>query len=291
MSRATLDWAISYLPRIYNRLNAKVILGIGRVDKDIVPLLDPKLPLTQRQLAIIPGALLHEVMVESMAAPSAYRIGADADVTRVASRFHDIAKILAKDLFLEATSGNREPVPGKVITNLKDLDTIMSHQANSFKLLWMNGFPEKICRIAGAHHGKLPTRAALSLELKWRLSSPLGQAMYLRYFGPIPDCPEGGILTIADQVEVVLRKLNLQDPREQTLREVVKDVGRYLRRAGQLANSSLDRIDQKEIEKAMGWWVFRLYNDLDIIGTPFPDDLSRFVESGHNLEQTHLIQS
>ena len=274
-----MEWAGWHVGRVYQRLMQKIRAG-QPVDQKYLRFLSPKSPLLARLKNDMPGTHLHSVRVGSMSASSALEIGANPDLTRAIAYHHDIGKTVEPELYFEAQTGG--PARRIEIGCVEDLQTILSHPADSRRILINEGFPPEVCAAVLEHHGTIHTRVKILPEVERQLRP--GQ---LHYPGPKPRSKESAIVMLADSCERALNTMSLQpdwpsEPTRELILGVIERVGRELRSEGQFTDSSFSEHDQKTITGKMMWWMFRFYNNLDTVRTPYQVRRQRSVRSRNN---------
>jgi hypothetical protein len=259
------SWSTRHIREVYVGLRQKFFKG-GKVDEKYLRFLRPNQPLLLRFAEQAFGTFRHCVIVGSMAAASAAKIGANPDFTRVVGYLHDLGKILDPALYPECVSGIRSRA--RAISTLGTLQTILDHPRASKVIAAQYGLPAEVCEALSEHHGTIRTRLRIAAGLMAAISED-----QLHYPGPLPSTKETMIVMLADSSQAAFGRIRHKKgwparPTREDIRQVVNRVGKELRGEGQFENSGFDLAEQAEVEEGIIWWLFRFYNDLQLFGTP-----------------------
>lgn len=251
---------------MYDRLLQKIKAGTP-VDVRYLRFLKPDYALLLDLKKAMPGTYRHCVMVGSMAASAAAKIGANPDLTRCMAYYHDIGKIYNPDLYMEANTGARGLM--KELKSEEELRLILAHPGNSGQILIQHGFPSEVCAAVAEHHGNIRTRLKVSPEVRQQLLP--GE---LHYPGPRPRSKESAIVMLADSVEAVLNRLRLSqewpvNPSREFIREVIQTVGAELRAESQFSDAPFNLEEQQTVAGSIMWWMYRFYHKLNVVRTPY----------------------
>lgn len=177
-------------------------------------------PLLERLALEAPGTYNHAIMVASLAAAAAEKIGANPLLARVGAYYHDIGKLSKPSFFTENNQAGRNPhdtlSPGTSATLLR------SHVKDGVVLAERYHLPLPVVRIIEEHHGTTvmafflaKARAAAQAEAgkssDGRAPVEVDEGLF-RYPGPRPTSRESGILMLADSVEAATRSLDHPSP-------------------------------------------------------------------------------
>jgi hypothetical protein len=168
-------------------------------------------PMLRRLSVEAPGTYHHSLMVASLAESAAEAIGANPLLTRVASYYHDLGKMLKPEYFVENQSygSNKHEDLSPSMSCL----IISSHVKDGLQLAKEIGLPQRISDMIPQHHGtRVMTyfyqKAKDSIEEERR---EIIEADF-RYPGPRPQSKEAAIIMMADSVEAASRTLSDPSP-------------------------------------------------------------------------------
>ena len=201
-------------------------------------LTDQERPLLRRLSSEAPGTFEHTLMICGLAEEGARSIGADVDLIRTGSLYHDVGKLHAPEWFIENQTDKNNP-HDQLDDPYTSADILQAHVDEGLKLARRHGLPRPIADFIPEHQGTL--RMGYFLH-KARERDPHVSEDRFRYRGPIPGCRETAILMLADGCEAALRSLNPETTNSQaslTVRKIVES--RQL--DGQLKESSLTRAE------------------------------------------------
>jgi putative nucleotidyltransferase with HDIG domain len=241
-------------------------------DQRYIPYLDPDHPLLLELQEKSFGTYRHSIMVGSMAATSAQKIGANADLARAIGYYHDVGKIDHPDIFSESLSGRRRGPTRPV--DLAGLNIILRHAQASRRMLEERGFPDEMCIAVEQHHGTLRTRVQLSPGIAGTI-----QPDQLFYAGPVPSFRESALVLFADRSQAMFEKMKESNdswhsfPSKNFIRGFVEPVGLGLWEAGQFAGSGLTSEEYQIVKGNLTWWLFKFYNGLSNTTTPYADEM------------------
>ena len=171
-------------------------------------------PLLERLSLEAPGTYNHSIMVATLAAAAAEKIGANPLLTRVGAYYHDIGK-LSKPLFFTENIQS-EKNPHDTLSPSTSATLIRSHVKDGVILAERYHLPIPIRKIIEEHHGTTvmafflaKARSAAADAAKadaGRGPTEVDEGLF-RYPGPRPSSKESGILMLADSVEAATRSL------------------------------------------------------------------------------------
>ncbi|MDX6766422.1 MAG: HDIG domain-containing protein [Candidatus Methylacidiphilales bacterium] len=206
-------------------------------------------PLLQRLKEEAPGTYHHSLNVANLAEAAAEAIGANPTQCRVSAYFHDIGKLVKPDYFVENYRGEGDP--HKLLNPSMSALIIISHVKEGVNLARKYRLRQPVIDVIQEHHGTSIVyyfyKRALQqkqdaleggkiLKLREEDVPEVTEASF-RYPGPVPQCRESAILSLADALESASR--SLKNPTTQRLESLVNDIVKARVEEGQLAASNL----------------------------------------------------
>lgn len=164
-------------------------------------------PLIKRLRAETPGTYNHSVVVSQLSEACAAAIGEDAELTRAASYYHDVGKLVKPNMFTENQSGYN--IHNELSPELS-ADIIRSHTRDGAKLIKKYHLPAFLADVAIQHHGTLPIKYFYAKALKMS-DGEISMANY-SYTGPVPQSRIAAIIMIVDAAEAATRSLADRSP-------------------------------------------------------------------------------
>ena len=211
----------------------------------LMELADQERPLLRRLSSEAPGTFEHTLMICSLAEEGARAIGADVDLIRTGSLYHDVGKLHAPDWFIENQTTDHNPH-----TELNDpvasAGVLQAHVDEGLKLARRHRLPKPIADFIPEHQGTL--RMGYFLH-QARLKDPEISEQRFRYHGPTPRSKETGIMMVADGCEAALRSLP-PDTSDAEARATVKRIVEARLSDGQLRQSGLSRAELELVMRA-----------------------------------------
>ncbi len=171
-------------------------------------------PLLQKLSLEAPGTYHHSIVVATLAAAAAERIGANPLVVRVGSYYHDIGKLTKPSFYTEnirADQGN----PHDTLSPNMSVVIISAHVKEGIGLSLHYNLPPPVRDIIREHHGtsvmawflhKAKEEAKQKAEATKKDPEAVDESQF-RYPGPRPTTREAGIVLLADCVEAASRSL------------------------------------------------------------------------------------
>ena len=211
----------------------------------LMELADQERPLLRRLSSEAPGTFEHTLMICSLAEEGARAIGADVDLIRTGSLYHDVGKLHAPNWFIENQTTDHNPHT-ELNDPLASAGVLQAHVDEGLKLARRHRLPRPIADFIPEHQGTL--RMGYFLH-QARLKDPLISEDRFRYHGPTPRSKETGIMMVADGCEAALRSLP-PDTSEKEARATVKRIVEARLSDGQLNQSSLSRAELELVMKA-----------------------------------------
>ena len=211
----------------------------------LMELADQERPLLRRLSSEAPGTFEHTLMICSLAEEGARAIGADVDLIRTGSLYHDVGKLHAPNWFIENQTTDHNPH-----TELNDpvasAGVLQAHVDEGLKLARRHRLPRPIADFIPEHQGTL--RMGYFLH-QARLKDPEISEKRFRYHGPTPRSKETGIMMVADGCEAALRSLP-PDTSDAEARATVKRIVEARLSDGQLRQSGLSRAELELVMRA-----------------------------------------
>ncbi len=171
-------------------------------------------PLLQKLSLEAPGTYHHSIVVATLAAAAAERIGANPLVARVGAYYHDIGK-LTKPSFYTENIRPEQGNPHDTLSPNMSAVIISAHVKEGIGLSLHYNLPPPVRDIIRQHHGtsvmgwflhKAKEEAKLKAETTKKDPEAVDESQF-RYPGPRPTTREAGIVLLADCVEAASRSL------------------------------------------------------------------------------------
>lgn len=191
--------------------------------------------LLRRMQLEAPGTFHHSLVVASLAEAAAESIGANAQLCRVCSYFHDVGKLKKPEYFIENQHDGAEN-PHDLLTPTMSALVIIAHVKDGVDLAVKHKLNPRIIDVIQEHHGdslvyyfyrKAQEQKRAEMEkvekgLGNREDLPHVEEKNFRYPGPKPRTAESGIISLADSVESASRTLRKPTPAK--IRSMIDDI-------------------------------------------------------------------
>jgi putative nucleotidyltransferase with HDIG domain len=211
----------------------------------LLELADQERPLLRRLSCEAPGTFEHTLMICSLAEEGARAIGADVDLIRTGSLYHDVGKLHAPGWFIE--NQKDEPNPHDTLNDpFGSAAVLQAHVDEGLKLARRHRLPRPIADFIPEHQGTLKMGYFLH---EARARDPNVDESLFRYRGPAPRSRETAVLMLADGCEAALRSLP-PDTSDDQARNTVRRLVGARQRDGQLRKSSLSRSEVELVIRA-----------------------------------------
>jgi hypothetical protein len=211
----------------------------------LLELADQERPLLRRLSCEAPGTFEHTLMICSLAEEGARAIGADVDLIRTGSLYHDVGKLHAPGWFIE--NQKDEPNPHDSLNDpFGSAAVLQAHVDEGLKLARRHRLPRPIADFIPEHQGTLKMGYFLHQA---RERDPNVDESLFRYRGPAPRSRETAVLMLADGCEAALRSLP-PDTSDEQARDTVRRLVGARQRDGQLRKSSLSRSEVELVIRA-----------------------------------------
>lgn len=210
----------------------------------LIELARPNHPLLQRLLREAPGTYTHSLQVANLAEQAAQAIDADAELTHVASMYHDIGKVLNPSFYIEnqAEMGN----PHDALADpFRSADILIDHVREGEKLAREAHLPARFRDFILEHHGTTLNEFFYRRACEQHSVNEVEEAAF-RYPGPQPRSRETAILMLADSCEAATRARNPHSRQEVT--RIVQEIFQARRDDRQLDRSPLTLSELRRIE-------------------------------------------
>jgi hypothetical protein len=215
----------------------------------LVELSQPNQPLLQRLLREAPGTYQHSLQVANLSEQAANAIGANAELVRVASLYHDVGKILNPAFFVENQVDGVNPHDG-LNDPYRSADIIISHVTDGDRLARQYRLPARIRDFIMEHHGTTLVSYFYSQALTQAEDEDSVDVEQFMYPGPKPQSRETAVVMLADSCESTVRARKPSNKQE--IAEIVEQIVENRMRDGQLDESDLTL---KDIETARAIFV------------------------------------
>ncbi len=167
-------------------------------------LANPNRPLLKRLAEEAPGTFQHTLLVATLAEAAAKVTGCNVELVRAGTLYHDIGKLHDPQAFIENQMGN----PNKhdeINDPWKSAEIIKKHVTEGLVMARKYRLPKAICAFIPEHQGTMLI-AYFHHKAQQESSEPIPEDDF-RYYGPIPQSRETGIVMLADSCEAALRSL------------------------------------------------------------------------------------
>ena len=212
----------------------------------LMDLSQPSKPLLQRLLREAPGTYQHSLQVANLAEQAAQAIGADTQITHVASLYHDIGKMSNPFFFTE----NQQHIPNPhdaLDDPYRSADIIISHTIEGDHIAKRYNLPHRIREFIREHHGTTQVYVFYQRALAAAGDESSVDVADFSYPGPIPQSRETAIVMMADSCESAARAVKPQTNQEIT--DLVHSIIEGKRNNGQLDDSNLTLNELRKIEE------------------------------------------
>lgn len=165
-----------------------------------------------------PGTFQHSLQVANLTAAAAEAIGANAQLVRTGSLYHDIGKLWNPLYYTENQQGGN---PHDKLPVEESVAIIKRHVSEGLALAKKANLPEGIRRFIATHHGASFIKY---FYINWCNTHP-GQEpdkQLFAYPGPDPESREEALLMMGDGIEAASKSLKTYD--EETFRQLVNRI-------------------------------------------------------------------
>ncbi|MEB3276825.1 MAG: HDIG domain-containing protein [Cyanobacteriota bacterium] len=211
----------------------------------LLELADLERPLLRRLSSEAPGTFEHTLMIAGLAEEGARAIGADVDLVRTGSLYHDVGKLHGPQWFIENQGEGGNP-HDQLDDPLASAAILQAHVDEGLKLARRYRLPRPLADFIPEHQGTLKMGYFLHQA---RERDPAIRESAFRYDGPRPRSRETAILMLADGCEAALRSLPPGTNEQEAQAMVRRLVGARLE-DGQLTLSGLSRSELELVIRA-----------------------------------------
>ena len=191
------------------------------------------------------GTYNHVKNVSDLAYAGAVAIGANAELTLVGARYHDIGKMVHPEYFIE--NQNDKNAHDSISSQLSR-SIIKSHVRLGTEKGKEIGLPQEVLDIIGEHHGNDLIRFFYNEAVKNASKNNVVEKENFMYEGNVASTKESAIVTVADCVEAATRTINR--PNHQKYEKFINSIISDKIAHGQLDNSNLTMTDLKKLKEA-----------------------------------------
>ncbi len=216
--------AIPYLEQLAYTLTPIRLAELANLDR----------PLLRRLVNEAPGTFQHTLFVANLAEAGARALGADTNLVRTGTLYHDVGKTIHPEFFIENQMGGANP-HDRLDDPWRSAQIIKEHVTGGIKLAQKYHLPEILQAFIPEHQG------TIVISYFYHKAKSLKEEVDerdFRYDGPAPQTRETGIVMLADACEAALRSLGT----DATLEKAQAMVMRIFQARwddGQLKNSDL----------------------------------------------------
>jgi putative nucleotidyltransferase with HDIG domain len=202
----------------------------------LVELANPNRPLLKRLATEAPGTYQHTLFVANLATAAAQAVGANVELVRAGTLYHDIGKMVRPLYFIENQMGLPNP-HDELSDPERSAQMIKAHVADGLKLAKKFNLPQAIRDFIPEHQGTIQIAYFYHQAQQQNPETEIPKAAFT-YDGPIPQSRETGLLMLADACEAALR--SLADTGEEEAFGMVRRILQSRWNDGQLADSGLE---------------------------------------------------
>ena len=211
----------------------------------LLELADQERPLLRRLSCEAPGTFEHTLMICGLAEEGARAIGADVDLIKTGSLYHDVGKLHAPSWFIENQKSGPNP-HDQLDDPIASAAVLQAHVDEGLKLARRHRLPRPIADFIPEHQGTLKMGYFLH---KAKERNPDVDESRFRYHGPAPRSRETAVLMLADGCEAALRSLP-PDTSDVEAIDTVRRIVEARQRDGQLRKSGLSRAEMELVVEA-----------------------------------------
>jgi putative nucleotidyltransferase with HDIG domain len=186
----------------------------------LVELSDISLPVLVELSEKCPGTFQHSLQVSMLGTAAASKVGANPQLIRTGSLYHDLGKIERPLYFAEnKMEGNVNPHDN--LSFEQSARIITNHVTDGVKIAEKYGLPPTIIKFIQTHHGTGKAKFFYNSYKNAFPDKPIDESAF-SYSGINPDTKETAILMMADSVEAASR--SLKNYNEETIRNLVNKI-------------------------------------------------------------------
>ncbi len=238
---STIDWSVYtwiFLNVFLTLLAYPLIPLLERVfgftsSITLTELSDMNKPLLKEMSIKAPGTLQHSLQVANLSEAAARKIGANAQLVKVAALYHDIGKMKHPEFFIENQKGQN---PHDDLKPIESAEKIIEHIPYGVELAQEHHLPEILIDFIRTHHGTTRVEYFYHQHVEKNPKGIIDQKAF-RYPGPRPRTKEEAILLLADSIEAATK--GIKDPCESDIDNMVNKIVQGKIMKGQLIRSQL----------------------------------------------------
>jgi putative nucleotidyltransferase with HDIG domain len=207
----------------------------------------PNHPLLQRLQREAPGTYQHTLQVANLAESAAEAIGADGQLVRVGTLYHDIGKMVRPYFFIEnRLEGGQNP--HDKLDPYTSAEIIIDHVQDGLDLARQYRLPARVYAFIPEHHGTTTLQTFYHKAREQAVEPDLIDRVAFVYPGPRPQSRETAILMMADGTESAVRANRPESAKE--LEEIIERIVQQRMEWGQLDDSGLTLTDLQAIKRS-----------------------------------------
>ena len=202
----------------------------------LVELANPNRPLLKRLATEAPGTYQHTLFVANLATAAAQAVGANVELVRAGTLYHDIGKMVRPLYFIENQMGLPNP-HDELSDPERSAQMIKAHVADGLKLAKKYNLPQSIRDFIPEHQGTIQIAYFYHQAQQQNPETEISKEAFT-YDGPTPQSRETGLLMLADACEAALR--SLADTGEEEAFGMVRRILLSRWNDGQLVDSGIE---------------------------------------------------
>jgi putative nucleotidyltransferase with HDIG domain len=175
-------------------------------------------PLLKKLSETAPGTFQHTLQVSILASKAGEKAGADTQLIRTGTLYHDIGKMNNPAFFTENQKGFN---PHEKLPFEQSAQIIISHVTDGIKTAEKARLPKAIIDFISTHHGKGKTKFFYNSFRNAYPDKPVNEKAFT-YPGPNPFSKETAILMMADSVEAASR--SLKDYTDESIKKLIDKI-------------------------------------------------------------------
>jgi putative nucleotidyltransferase with HDIG domain len=175
-------------------------------------------PLLKKLSETAPGTFQHTLQVSILASKAGEKVGADTQLIRTGTLYHDIGKMNNPAFFTENQNGFN---PHEKLSFEQSAQIIISHVTDGIKIAEKAGLPKAIIDFISTHHGRGKTKFFYNSFRNNFPDKPVNDATFT-YPGPNPFTKETAILMMADSTEAASR--SLKDYTDESIKNLIDKI-------------------------------------------------------------------
>jgi cyclic-di-AMP phosphodiesterase PgpH len=202
----------------------------------LVELANPNRTLLKRLATEAPGTYQHTLFVANLATAAAQAVGANVELVRAGTLYHDIGKMVRPLYFIENQMGLPNP-HDELSDPERSAQMIKAHVADGLKLAKKYNLPQAIRDFIPEHQGTIQIAYFYHQAQQQNPETEIPKEAFT-YDGPTPQSRETGLLMLADACEAALR--SLADTGEEEAFGMVRRILQSRWNDGQLVDSGIE---------------------------------------------------